>query len=207
MIQLIKKDICFNIRQVIFGLLASIFFASIIFDSERFSIMAILMVPSLLFSFLVGKMCYMEDRRSVYNLLKSLPISKKYIVISKYIESYLTIILGCVILEIFNIIAAYFKKPQYPLLSNISLIILSAIIIYNSFYLFLNFKYNYSQAQKTIYIIIILYFSSLYIYKYTHQYMQQMFTETQIGLISIGVSITFSIFLCLKSIKAFQNKE
>jgi len=209
MINLIFKDIYFNLRQVVFGVLASIGFSLIILDGEKYSIVALLMVPSLLFSFSVGKMCHVEDKRSVYNYLKALPIKKSNIVISKYIESYLVLIIGYIILSTTNFILSFFSKNQYDLTSIIVLIIFSFVAIYNSVYLFMNFKFGYAQAQQSVYVLMVLYFLAITGYSYIQKNSgaSLVLSSNIFGWSFFIFSLLLSLVLCIISIKAFIKKE
>lgn len=209
MINLILKDIYFNVRQVFFGFLASFIFSLIILDSVNFSMMAMLMVPSLLFSFIVGKMCHMEDKRSVRNYLKSLPIKRSYIVISKFIESYLILIIAYLLLAIMNFVLGFFIEAQYDLASSLILIVFSFVIIYNSIYLLLNFRYSYAQAQQSVYVLMVIYFSAISGYKYIQKNFQSsiVLSSMTLGFIFLGIALLVSGGLCVLSVKAFQNKE
>lgn len=209
MINLILKDIYFNTQQVCFGFLTALIFSSIILDSAGLGMLSILMVPSLLFSFIVGKMCHMEDKTSVYNYLKSLPIKKSYIVISKFIESYLILIIAYLMLIAVNFGISFFVRARYDLTSSITLIVFSIVIIYNSMYLFLNFKYSYAQAQQTVYVLMIIYFAAVSGYKYIQKNPQSnvILSNMALGFVFLGVAISISCGLCVLSIKAFHNKE
>lgn len=209
MINLIIKDISFNIRQVCIGILLSIAFSMIILDGESFSMLAMLMIPSLLFSFTVTKMCFVEDNKSVYNFLMTLPIKKEYIVISKYIENILVFVVSYFILWIANYVVGIFTSYQYDLTSYIIILVFGITNIYNSVYLFINFKYGYAHAQKAVFVLLILYFGAIKGYSYLKSSRFDSVLENQF-IIGFGVgiiSILFSTLMCVLSIKSFENKN
>lgn len=209
MLNLIYKDIYFNLKQVLIGVLASIGFSLIILDGEKYSLVPMLMVPALLFSSMIGKVCSAEDKRSVYNYLRSLPIKKSYIVISKYIESYLVMIMGYIILAVVNFILSFFVDSQYDLTSSIILITFSIVILYNSLYLFMNFKFSNAQAQQSVYVLMVLYFLTFSSYNYIKKEFgaSLILSESIIGWACIILSFLISIALCALGVKAYVNKE
>lgn len=209
MLNLIYKDIYFNLKQVLLGVLAAIGFSLIILDGEKYSLVPMLMVPSLLFSLMIGKVCNIEDKRSVYNYLRSLPIKKSYIVISKYIESYLVMILGYIILAAVNFVIGFFIDSQYDLTSSIILITFSIVIIYNSLYLYMNFKFSNAQAQQSVYVLMVLYFLTFSGYNYIKKEFgaSVILSDSMLGWACIILSLVMSIALCALGVKAYVNKE
>jgi len=94
---LLTKYILLNKKNIMFGVLATVVYSFISFDEQRFYPVALLMCPSLLFTFVVGKMCYMEDPDATQQFLLSLPITKRDLVFEKNIVSYLCIAAGVAI--------------------------------------------------------------------------------------------------------------
>lgn len=70
------KYLILNKKNILIGLLVSFIFSTIAFDDNKYYTVALLMVPSLLFSFVVGKVCYEEDSKSTKEFLLALPIKK-----------------------------------------------------------------------------------------------------------------------------------
>ena len=147
-----------NKKNIILGILVSFFFSIISIDGYKYYPVALMMCPSLLFSFIVGKMCYIEDPIATQQFLLSLPISKKDIVFEKNILSYVCVILGMFIANVGSfIIDMIFSREFY---FDINMIIITSIflIIYNTIYIGLNYKYDYSKTQFTPYILLVLMF-------------------------------------------------
>ena len=211
MINLILKDLCFNKKQICFGILASLLFSTIILDSSQYSVVATFMIPSLMFSFGVGKMCFVEDKNNVYSYLKALPILKKDIVVSKFIESILTVLTSYLLIFTVNIILGIFSKNQYILNSNFTIYIFSFILLYNSTYLFLFFKFSYAHAQQSSFVIFAIYIALFaaqkYIFTKPNLSSQNLLAGISIPLVAFAVAIIYSIMLCNLSIVAFSKKE
>lgn len=59
--KLLFKYVLLNRKNVMVGFVVAIFFSLINIDGHRYYPAALMMCPALLFSFVVGKMCYLED--------------------------------------------------------------------------------------------------------------------------------------------------
>lgn len=208
MLNLLWKDIHFNKKQIIIGIFAALFFSCIIADGQKYSYVGILMIPSLLFTFMVGKMCYVEDQKSVVHFLSSLPIKKSEIVMSKYIMSYISIILSLCIIMIVNFVAHFFTSAQYEIFSAISLIVISSVIVYNSIYLFMNYRFSYAYAQQTVYVLLFMMILCFSLFgKFNGSIPVNTINQSLIGLIVLLSSILFSIVMMRITIKAYEYKE
>lgn len=206
---LIIKDIRFNQRYFLLGLIVAFGFTFIILDGIKYEVASYFMVPSLLFSLMVGKMCHMEDTISVYNFLKSLPCKKRNIVVSKYIESFGTIVISYLIFAMSNVVLSNFTKNQYNLTSSLMLYMFSIVIIYNSIYLYLNYKFNYSTAQQTNFILIMVYIAILSGGQYIkdNSMLYDMLNKGITSIIAFLLSGIISIMFCVLSIKAIEKRN
>ncbi|MEG0691153.1 MAG: ABC-2 transporter permease [Clostridium sp.] len=206
MLNLIIKDLLFNKKQCIYGLLGGMLVSLMIIDDVSFSLAGIILVPGILFSFIVGRMCYLEDNISVKSLLQSLPIKKSDIVISKYLEGYLTFIISYIILILANFIIGFFYENRYDLTSYFIIIGFSIVNIYNSLYLYLNFRYNYETAQKAVYVLLGIFFLAAFGYKYMAMFGIDNMSMMGISICVIMISVLTSILFCYLSIKNY-NKD
>lgn len=154
MINLLKKNWLLNKKNIVFGLLSSLFFSLINLDGDKYYTVAIMMCPSLLFSFVVGKMCYLEDSETTQQFLLSLPLTKEMIILEKLILSYLCIVIGCTINMISSMTICIAQKRVFYFNWNIIIIMSIFLIIYNTTYLVLNYKYDYFKTQFTPYILL-----------------------------------------------------
>ncbi|MGL5439826.1 MAG: ABC-2 transporter permease [Filifactoraceae bacterium] len=154
-IKLLKKSVVLNKKNIIIGIFVAIFFSTIQYDGNKYYLVSLVMCPSLLFSFAVGKLCYMEDDDSTKVFISSLPISQKSLIIEKNLLSYLCIILGMIISQITQyILYSCFIDYKYMFSYSSILLISSVCIIYNTIYLVLNYKLDYSKTQLTPYFML-----------------------------------------------------
>lgn len=208
MLNLLWKDLFFNKRQIAIGIISALLFSMIIVDGERFSSIGILMIPSLLFTFMVGKMCHVEDQKSVFHFLSALPIKKSDIVMSKYVLSYVSLLLGLFIMLGTNTISHFFIEASYQLFSTSSFMIIAFVIVYNGVYLYLNFKFSNVQAQHTIYIILA---AMILGYSFTGKYAAsipvQIFGSPMTGLWILLGAVFINLFTMFLAIRAYEQKE
>lgn len=208
MLNLLWKDIQFNKKQILIGILAALFFSSIILDGQKYSYAGVLMIPSLLFTFMVGKMCHVEDQKSVVHFLSSLPIKKSEIVMSKYVMSYISLLMGILIMGIVNVVARLFIPAYYDVFSPVSLTILAFVIVYNSIYLYLNFKLSYAHAQHTVYVLLFMMILCFSIFgKYKAYVPFDLSGQSIIGWVALLISMIISFIMMLFSIRAYAYKE
>lgn len=151
---LLTKYILLNKKNIMFGVLATVFYSFISFDEQGFYPVALLMCPSLLFTFVVGKMCYMEDSDATQQFLLSLPITKRDLVYEKNIVSYLCIVIGMAIANFMKFLADIIMKREFGWNINLIIIFIVLSILYNTIYIFLNYKFDYSKVQFTSFILV-----------------------------------------------------
>lgn len=208
MLNLLWKDIQFNKKQILIGILSALFFSSIILDGQKYSFVGVLMIPSLLFTFMVGKMCHVEDQKSVAHFLSSLPIKKSEIVMSKYIMSYMSLSVGILIMVSVNFVAHFFIPAYYDVFSSVSLTIMAFVIVYNSIYLYLNFKLSYAHAQQTVYVLLFMMIFCFSIFgKYKKYVPFDLSGQSIIGWVALTMSIIFSFVMMQLTIRAYEYKE
>ncbi len=193
---LLFKYVLLNKRNVIYGILAAVFFAAISIDGHRYYPVALMMCPSLLFSFVVGKMCYMEDSTSTRQFLLSLPVSRADTIFEKNIMSYICIVAGILIANTGGWIIAIMKNRAFYSDLPLMLAICIFLIIYNTVYIFLNYRYDYSKTQFTPYILLGL---MLVLFKFGDELMD--FFDNNLFIIWLGalcVAIGLNWYILLK---------
>lgn len=156
--KLLMKNLILNKKNILVGLLLSILFSSILIDGNKYYPAALLMSPSLLFSCVVGKMCYIESSEGTKSFLQALPINRKQIICEKNIVAFLTILLGILIVNLMGLIINQILNTSFQV--SISLILLMAgfLVVYNTVFIFLNYKFDYSKTQLTPYIVLLAMF-------------------------------------------------
>lgn len=168
--KVLYKYMYLNGKNILFGILSACFFGLIAFDSNKYYSVAMLMVPSLLFSFVVGKMCYEEDSKSTKEFLLSMPVSKKNIAMEKNIIGHICILLGfCIVNIMFWITSMVLKKTELFFNVDIMLIVACFLIIYNFIYIYLNYKFDYSKTHFASYVVLAL---MLILFKFGNEFIK-----------------------------------
>ncbi len=159
MTRILIKYLYLNRKNLVFGLLSACFFGLIALDSSKYYAVALLMAPSLLFSFVVGKMCYEEDSRATKEFLLALPVRKRNIALEKNIVGQICIVAGMVIVNImFLLINVITGRGEAFFSIGTDLLIACFLLIYNTIYIYLNYRFDYSRTQFAGYIILALMF-------------------------------------------------
>lgn len=161
--RLIKKILILNKKNTILGLLIAFMFATIRYDGPQYYSVALVMCPALLFSFVVGKLCYIEDSLSTEQFLLSMPISKKQLLNEKNLLSFLCILIGIIIANFVGISIDIIRNRTLFFDMSSNILMVSILIIYNSVYIYLNYRYDYSKTQLTPYILLGI---MLFLFKY-----------------------------------------
>lgn len=211
MFNLILKDIDFNRKQVILGLVATALFSLVVFDGPRYNILTFFMVPALLVDFIVSKGCYMEDKDLTFLFLKSLPVQKKYIVASKYIECIVTLVFSYIYIFVISQFLKLFKLPYYTFDIKLIITIISMLTVYYSMYLFIYFRTNYLNAQRTVYVILIGFFGVYKLQKYLKSVskfgLPLFIKKIELSNVFLVISLIIFIMSLKMSIKNFNLKE
>lgn len=184
---LLRKYFIMNRKNSLIGVAAAALFSCIIVEGAEYYAVSLLMSPSLLFSFIVGKLCYMEDESSTRIFLLSLPIGRKELILEKNIVSYGCIIAGLILSNlIFFAVDVIWGREIYFNLS-VNLIMASFLIFYNSIYLVLNYSFDYSKTQFTSFIIMAL---MMVLFKFRKGV---FYTVSGSGLTTVSVVLLLSV--------------
>ncbi|AMP21259.1 hypothetical protein AZF37_08985 [endosymbiont 'TC1' of Trimyema compressum] len=152
MFQLIKKDILFNFKYFVIslGFVFGFFIANYFYSQDNMRFGGWFIFPWLAAMLFIGKMCYTEDNASTRMLLKSLPVKKLYIVLSKYVEATLFVVIAYVLMIIYTSFSGTGFNMQ-EILVYLSLIYI-CIALYTTFF----HVRNYNDAQMVIVFFILL---------------------------------------------------
>ena len=153
------------------------------------------MVPSLLFSFIVGKMCYEEDSNSTKEFLLALPIQKQEIALEKNLIGQLCIILGITIVNSMFFIINSIKGRDGIFDIRLILLVACFLIVYNTTYINLNYKFDYSKTQFSSYVILIL---MLFLFKFGNEFMIYMEKVNSWGLLGGYIILSIISLLLIK---------
>lgn len=195
--KLVKKNITLNKLNFLYGILGALFFGSISFDGHRYYTVALMMCPSLLFTFTVGKMCYMEDPIATQQFLLALPVSKKDIVLEKNFWSYFSILLGLAIAVFSSLAVDLVLVREFYFDINTILVMAIFLIIYNTIYMTLNYRYDYSKTQLTPYILLVF---MLVFFKFGSEIMSIVNTSNSILLLGLVIFTVAANYFTLKKL-------
>ena len=208
MLKLIIKDLTFNKLQVLLGLLLVVLSSLFILAGRQYVIIPFIMAPSLLFILFVGKGCYLDDKNFIYVYLRSLPIQKNTIVLSKYAEAILVLVLSYAVIFGSNLVLKFFGQPLYQLDATL-LMVVSVLLVYFAIFLWLYFKYDFASTQQSAFIIIIAWIGIIKL--------QQKLSGSGIALtrilhvdaLSLLLIVAIGVFAvsCKLSINTFANKD
>jgi len=208
MLKLIIKDIIFNKLQVLLGILIVVLSSLFILAGRQYVIIPFIMAPSLLFIQIVGKGCYLDDKNNADVFLRSLPIPKNTIVLSKYAESILVLILSYAIIFGSNPVLMFLSQPLYQLEVSL-LLVISILLIYFAVFLWLYFKYDFASTQLSGFAIIVSWFGIFKLQQYLSGSSISLAQRVHVDFLYLLLLISIGVFVvsCKFSINTFANKE
>lgn len=157
MFQLIVKDFKFNKKNIYISTLVSLLgYYLISQDGERYKVLACTLIPLLMFNFVIGKICFIEDRDKVYKYIHSLPLKKSDFVLSKYVEGAGVLIFSFAFIFVENYFLKLINKNYFNLDINYIMLIFSIMLIYIGMFIFIYFRFNYQIANQTLIVFYIL---------------------------------------------------
>ena len=154
MLDLILKDLTFNRGSALAGLAMAVAASALLAVSSPIgTAMAIVLVPTILFNQTVGKSCYMDDKEGL-GLLRSLPISPREIVASKYVGAAGVLFVSAIVLAaVLMTIRAIGPGPGL-LTADLALYAASGLLAFFSLYLWLFFQFNFGAAQQSSLLLV-----------------------------------------------------
>lgn len=208
MLRLIFKDITFNKLQVLFGIVLVALSSLFILAGRQYVIIPFIMAPTLLFLKTVSKGCYLDDKNSVDVFLRSLPIPKSTIVLSKYAESILVMVLSYAIIFGSNLALKFFGQPLYQLDASL-LLVISILLIYFAVFLWLYFKYDFASTQQSGFVIIIAWVGVFKLQQYLSSSGLAIMRIVHVDVLYLLLFIAVGVFVvsCKLSINTFAIKE
>ncbi len=189
---LLWKNWLLHRKNIILGIVFAVFFSTITIDGAKYYTVSLMMCPALIFSWTVGKICYMEDSIATKQFLLSLPVSKWEIIFEKNIVSYFCIIVGLLIANIDSVVIAGFKNMPMNVSWEMNMIMACFLIFYNTIYIFLNYWFDYSKIRFVPYIIL---FFMFVFFKFGNEMIEIVSSEKFIFyILLIGISVLFNYF-------------
>lgn len=151
---LILKEISFNRRNIILSVVAPVVGTILLgFEQGDYSIMIFYMSWVLCFTFFIGKSCYMDERGSTLNYLKTLPTKTSNIVNIKFLLTLITIIQGWALVYIGGYLLTIIGKSAHNINYKLIVPVLAIHLLYCGLYLFLFFRFNFSSTQYSFVIV------------------------------------------------------
>ena len=147
MLQLIKKDILFNLKWALLLVLIAVVmpFVFYIDRGETRLILWVYIIGTVLAnSHLVSKSCYLEDDAPTKRFLSSLPVKKSQIVLSKYVLGLLCIVVSLLLTALSSLAFGF-----QPSIQGIQIAVIY-LLLYYAVFLGVFFRSNYSSAEKII---------------------------------------------------------
>ncbi len=208
MLKLIIKDIAFNKLQVLFGILIVALSSLFILVGQLYVMVPFIMAPSLLFNQIVGKGCYLDDKNSAYSFLRALPIPKNTIVLSKYAESILVLVISYAIIFGSNLALKIFGQSLYQLDTSLIMVI-SVLLIYFALFLWLYFKHDFASAQQSAFVMIVAWIGLLKLQQYLSNSDITLTRIVHVDFLYLLLLVAIAIFTvsCKLSINTFAMKE
>jgi hypothetical protein len=155
-----------------------------------------------IFTVFIRRSCYVEDTSYSKNFLKLLPVSKKHIVQEKFLLSYLTFIPSLLVFFVSSFIYQFFFHMSFQIDITSVLIVLSLLIVYFGLYLFLYFKFDFSIAQYSTFLIAIFYFIIL---KFQEFFIGSQGTQFYFGIAVVAVAVLVNYIFMKLSVRAFSK--
>lgn len=207
MINLLYKDMIITSKKLILGILISfVLTIMFIFEHNTSQIMIICLNFMYILPLFLGQSCYLDEKDRMMMYLKILPFNEEKIVLSKFINAYIVIVLSVFIFYLNKFLFINHINKSMIVSFNYILILISSFIVYTSIYLFLYFKYNYNASKNSLIIIFIF---GLVFYKICSVLNINIDTIVLIKLKScILILALFLSFLFYRlSVIAFKNKQ
>lgn len=150
-INLIKKDFSFVIILLLVFSTSSLMFIVYVQTTHPLKDTILFMLPLWYFTAVIVKICYIEDKYSTSTFLKSLPVSKKLLVLEKFILSQILLLIGIVETVIMYL---FFPTAIFPLNLSQILLEIAYVELYFGSYLYVFFRFTYFTAKLPQNLII-----------------------------------------------------
>lgn len=201
MIQLIKKDILFNMKWALLLVLIAVVMPFVLYidrEETRLILWVYIIGSVLANSHLVSKSCYMDDNAQTRRFLASLPVKKAHLVVSKYLLGLL-----CMVVSIGLTSLSSFALGFHPGAQGI-LIAAMYLMLYYAVFLGAFFRSNYSNAEKTHTALMMLTIMSAFVMDRSGVHLDEMAVDPVMLVSCLGICLLIFAISILCSIHA-QN--
>lgn len=217
-LDLIIKDLTFNKARVALAFLGSLSFSSVMMLGGLQGMpLAFLGAQGFLFFEVVDRNCYMDDKYDAYKFLKSMPVRRSHIVVSKYLAAIGVILIGFMIAYATRVVIAHPAIISFmaqidnaaelsPFNIPFMIFLSSVMLAFFSLHLWLFFKSDYATAQQARYAVALVIFAFGMFAKENKALTMSIMSGTAVYLFPVAALATF-VVLCRSSVKAFLVKE
>lgn len=221
MFNLIIKDIFIQKKTLIYAILYTVFFSITFYTVGPSGLGLYVLAPIVVtYMFITNAVNYDEKNKSEI-ILNSLPIKRAYIVISKYMSTFIFVIISSIYSILIGFIGKSFGFPMY----NISIrfldiiLVLTSVCIFSSVFFPVYFKFGYIKARiYNIMLYMVIFFLPILTFDYISKNPNTLIVQkinyflsntsrfTQNSLAIVTGLIFFLISLMI-SIRIYNNKE
>ena len=206
MLQLIKKDIVFNMKwALILVAIAAIYPVVFLIDGDtRFILMVFIIGTMLANSHFVSKACYLDDDMQTRRFLASLPVTKMQLILSKYLLSLL-----CIFVSLSLTSLSSFALGLEPCIQGIQIASIY-LLLYYAVFLGVYFKTNYSNAEKANTALLLLTIMSAFAIDRGGVNLDKVVINQTTLLAGLGICLLIfvaSIFVSVFSSSHFQTSN
>jgi len=219
MLNLILKDILIQKRAILIGFLYIIFFVLIFPEKLGSAILAIALVT--INYILVASSSASEDKTNSHILLNSLPISRRNIVLAKYLSLIVYSTIGIVAYMIIDMVAEIVNLPieVHPVSLEGIVYGLFAVGLFNGIYLPILFKLGYIKSKAVHFLLFFTFFGSAsYVVNFFKERMSPAAVENivaffmersdlQIGLLLLGITFVMLLISYSLSLSFYKKRE
>ena len=185
MVQLIKKDVAFNLKWALLLVLIAVVMP-VVFYIDRGETRLILWVyvigNVLANSHFVSKSCYLDDGAQTRKFLASLPVTRAQLVASKYLLGLL-----CAVISIALTSLSSFALGLRPSVQG-ALIAATYLLLYYSIFLSVFFRFNYSSAEKANTSLMMLTVMSVFILDRSGIHLDGMTIDPAVLIAGLGTA-------------------
>lgn len=214
MLALILKDIALQKKYIALSLVYVLIFLLAFQNSDVSSLTISLIIVAYT---LVNTSAAMEDKSKADILLNSLPISRRKLVLEKYLNVLVYMVIASIYYLIVTTVINILNLPINisPIKLNTLLFSIFSVILMINIYFPVLFKYGYLKSRIVSFIMFFgIIFSSSSLFKYIENNINIKFntifeslSESYIMALFIGLTLIITFFSYMLSVKIYTNRE
>ena len=155
----------------------------------------------------IGRGIAAEEDAATHTFLTSLPVKNSNIVISKYLQLLMVHIFGYFIVVVsHSIVASIFGITPVAIDFGIIVFLNSIILIYSSIFILCSYRFSYSFAQQSIYIIMLAVFAIFYLSRRVDLSSIVTTNYNFIIIIAVAISLLIALVACFLTIRSLDQK-